>query len=309
MAPISDAPLKVTVLSVPGDPLSLTPTQRMLRLAWSRPSFKIGFAVFTTLLIAALIYPEISSIDPAKMNYKARLVPPLFFGEWTWSHPLGTDQLGRDMLVRCLVGLKYSVLIGGTTVILMFGVGCGLGLIAGFKGGWTDTVIMRLTDAQLSIPMIILAISILGVSRPTVPAIIMVLGLSGWPLYARVARSVTLSERGKEYIRGERVLGASDWRIIVLFVAPAILPPIAFVAILDVARMMIFESILGFLGLGVQPPTPTFGNIIADGRKYLINAWWIATMPGLFLLVTLTSLNLMGAALEIARNKVLKGAA
>ena len=302
--------------STPGDPAALSeargdlsPTQRMLRLAWSRTSFKVGFFVFATLLLLALIYPEVSGVDPTKMNYRARLVPPIFFGEWTWAFPLGTDQLGRDVFTRCLVGLRYSVLIGVTTVILMFAVGCGLGLVSGFKGGWTDTVIMRLTDAQLSIPMIILAIAILGVSRPTVPAIILVLGLSGWPLYARVARSVTLSERSKEYVRGERVLGASDWRIMLLFVAPAVLPPIAFVAVLDVARMMIFESILGFLGLGVQPPTPTFGNIIADGRKYLINAWWIATMPGLFLLVTLTSLNLMGAALENARNQVLKGSA
>ena len=286
-----------------------SPTARMLRLAWSRPSFKVGLVVFSTLLLAALVYPEISGIDPTKMNYRARLVPPILLGDWTWAHPLGTDQLGRDVFVRCLVGLRYSVLIGLTTVFLMFVVGCGLGLVSGFKGGWIDTAIMRLTDAQLSIPMIILAISILGVSRPTVPAIILVLGLSGWPLYARVARSVTLAERGKEYIRGERVLGASDWRIMLLFVAPAVLPPIAFVAVLDVARMMIFESILGFLGLGVQPPTPTFGNIIADGRKYLINAWWIATMPGLFLLVTLTSLNLMGSAMESARNKVLKGGA
>jgi len=250
----------------------------------------------------------VSGIDPTKMDFKARQVPPLFFGDWHWKHPLGTDQLGRDMLVRCLVGLRYSILIGVTTVMLMFVLGCGLGLVSGFRGGLTDTIIMRLTDAQLSIPMIILAIAILGVSRPTLPAIILVLGLSGWPLYARVARSVTLAERNKEYVRGERVLGASDLRIILLFVAPAVLPPIAFVAVLDVARMMIFESILGFLGLGVQPPTPTFGNIIADGRKYLINAWWIATMPGLFLLVTLTSLNLMGAALENARNQVLKGA-
>lgn len=287
----------------------VSPTARMLRLAWSRPSFRIGLIVFATLLVAALVYPEISGIDPTKMNYRARLVPPVLLGEWTWAHPLGTDQLGRDVFVRCLVGLRYSVLIGLTTVVLMFVVGCGLGLVSGFKGGWIDTAIMRLTDAQLSIPMIILAISILGVSRPTVPAIILVLGLSGWPLYARVARSVTLAERGKEYIRGERVLGASDLRIMLLFVAPAVLPPIAFVAVLDVARMMIFESILGFLGLGVQPPTPTFGNIIADGRKYLINAWWIATMPGLFMLVTLTSLNLMGSAMESVRNQVLRGSA
>ena len=118
-----------------------------------------------------------------------------------------------------------------------------------------------------------------------------------------------LSEKTKEYIKGQRVLGASDWRIIALFIAPAVLPPIAFVAVLDVAAIMIFESILGFIGLGIQPPTPTFGNIIADGRKYLINSWWIATMPGVFLLLTLISLNLMGSAMENARNKVLKGAA
>jgi len=288
---------------------TMTPTQRMLREAWSSLAFKVGFFLFALLLIGALIYPEISSIDPTKMNIRARLKPPLFIGDWSWAHPLGTDHLGRDLFVRCLIGLRYSVLIGCATVLMMFLVGCSLGLIAGFKGKLTDTIIMRITDAQLSIPMIILAIAILGVSRPSVPAIILVLGLSGWPLYARVARSVTLSEKGKEYIKGQRVLGASDWRIILLFVAPAVLPPIAFVAVLDVARMMIFESILGFLGLGVQPPTPTFGNIIADGRKYLLNAWWIATMPGVFMLVTLTSLNLMGSALEGARNNVLKGAA
>ena len=283
------------------------PTRKMLRLAWSSTAFKAGFFIFTALMLVALIYPEISSVDPTKMNYRARLLPPIFVGDWQWAHPLGTDQLGRDLLMRCLVGLRYSVLIGVTTVILMFSLGCGLGLVAGFKGGIIDTIIMRLTDAQLSIPMIILAIAVLGVSRPTVPAIILVLGMAGWPLYARVARSVTQAERQREYILGERVLGASDWRIIVLFVAPAVLPPIAFVAVLDVARMMIFESILGFLGLGVQPPTPTFGNIIADGRKYLINAWWVATMPGVFLLVTLTSLNLMGSAFEKARNLVLRG--
>ena len=118
---------------------------------------------------------------------------------------------------------------------------------------------------------------------------------------AWVARSAAVTERGKEYVRGLRVLGAGDWRILLLFAAPNILPPIAFVAVLDVARMMIFESILGFLGLGIQPPTPSFGSIIADSRKYLINAWWIATAPGVFLALTLTSINLMGAALERAR--------
>jgi peptide/nickel transport system permease protein len=282
--------------------------RRILSAAWGMTSFRIGLFVFLALLLASAIVPEISSMSATKMVVKDKFLPPLFLGDkWSWSHPLGTDQLGRDMLLRCLIGLRYSLLIGIITVVLIFIIGCGLGLFAGFKGKWWDTIIMRITDAQLSIPMIILAITILGVSRPTVPTIIIVLALSGWPLYARVARSAAVTERGLEYVRGLRVLGAGDWRILLLFAAPNILPPIAFVAVLDVARMMIFEAILGFLGLGIQPPTPSFGSIIADSRKYLINAWWIATSPGVFLAVALTSINLMGAALEKARNRVYGG--
>ena len=230
----------------------VTPTRRMLQIAAARMDFRIiGFGLLIGL---AIFLPLVSSIDPIKIAYSSKLLPPFPAPGWEWPHVLGTDQLGRDVLMRCLVGLRYSLFIGVTTVILMFVVGCSLGLYAGFRGGWVDAVIMRLTDAQLSIPMIILAITILGVSRPTVPAIILVLGLSGWPLYARVARSVALGERTRGYVLGERVLGASDLRIMLLFVAPVVLPPIAFVAVLDIARMMIFESILGFLGLGVQPP-------------------------------------------------------
>ena len=287
-----------------------TIARRILADAARTKGFWIGLGLITALLLLSLLYPEFSNINPMKMSVKEKFQPPMFLGEgWTWAHPLGTDQLGRDILLRCLIGLRYSLLIGICTVLLMFVVGCLLGIIAGFKGGWIDTIIMRITDAQLSIPMIILAIAILGVSRPSATSIIIVLGLSGWPLYARVARSVTQSERGKEFIRAARVLGASDWRIILLLIAPNILPPIAFVAVLDVARMMIFEAVLGFLGLGLQPPTPSFGTIIADGRKYLINAWWIATSPGVFLAIALTSINLIGAALERARNRVYSGEA
>ncbi|WP_172329129.1 ABC transporter permease [Mangrovicoccus sp. HB161399] len=284
-------------------------SSRIWRMAFASTEFKIGLAVFAILMLAAALYPELSGIDPTKMNIRAKMTPPLFMGEgWDWAHPLGTDQLGRDMLARVLVGLRYSILIGVTTTVLMLAVGALIGLVAGYYGKSVDTVLMRLTDAQLSIPMIILAITILGVSRPTIPSIIIVLGLAGWPVYARVMRSTIMAERKKEYVRGAMVLGATDFRIMVLLLLPLVLPPMAFVAVLDVARMMIFESVLGFLGLGVQPPTPTFGNIIADGRKYLLNAWWVATMPGVFLCLTLTSINLMGASLERARNKVYGGA-
>lgn len=280
-------------------------SKRIMQKAWRTKTFQAGFWIFVVMVLASIIWPELSSVSATKMVVKDKFMPPLFMGDkWSWAHPLGTDQLGRDMLMRCLVGLRYSLMIGIITVIVMFVVGCGLGLIAGFKGKWWDTVIMRVTDAQLSLPMIILAITILGISKPTVPTIILVLGLSGWPLYARVARSAAVAEREKEYVRGLRVLGAGDWRILLLYAAPNILPPIAFVAVLDIARMMIFEAILGFLGLGIQPPTPSFGSIIADSRKYLINAWWIATMPGIFLAVALTAINLMGSSLEKARNAV-----
>jgi peptide/nickel transport system permease protein len=212
------------------------------------------------------------------------------------------------MLVRSLVGLRYSLLIGVASVIVMLAIGCALGTIAGYFGGRTDAVIMRLTDAQLSIPMIILAISVLGVSRPTIPAIVLVLGVSNWPVYARIMRSIVMTERQREYVRAAKIGGSTDLRIILTLLLPLLLPPVLFTSVLDVARMMIFESTLGFLGLGVQPPTPTFGNIIADGRKYLLNAWWIATMPGLFLGLTLTSINLIGASLERARNTIHGGA-
>jgi peptide/nickel transport system permease protein len=131
-----------------------------------------------------------------------------------------------------------------------------------------------------------------------------VLGVSNWPVYARIMRSIVMTERQREYVLAAKIGGSTDLRIILALLLPLLLPPVLFTSVLDVARMMIFESTLGFLGLGVQPPTPTFGNIIADGRKYLLNAWWIATMPGLFLGLTLTSINLIGASLERARNSI-----
>jgi peptide/nickel transport system permease protein len=198
-------------------------------------------------------------------------------------------------------------MISLSAVIMMFVFGAAIGLVAGYYGGIVDTVLMRITDAQLAVPVIILAITILTVHRPTAESVTLVLALSGWPAYARVTRSVTLAERQREYVRGARILGASPGRIMVQMIAPNVLPPIAFVGVLDIARMMIFEAILGFIGIGVQPPTPTFGNIIADGRQYLINAWWISTMPGAFLFTMLLSINLVGASIERARNKILEG--
>lgn len=269
--------------------------------------FRIGFFVFFGLILLSVFGPSLLGVSATKFNVVDKFLPPVGFEGGSWAHLLGTDQLGRDLFARSLIGLRNALMIGLVSVIGMFILGSTIGMIAGYVGGWVDLILMRITDAQMAIPVIILAITILGVSRPTPFAIVCVLILAGWPAYARTARSVMLSERRKEYVRAAKILGASNLRILLVHVAPNILPPIAFVAVLDVARMMIIEAILGFIGIGIQPPTPTFGTIIADGTKYLLNAWWITTVPGLLLTISLCGINLMGGALERARNKLLQG--
>lgn len=296
--------LSSSISEVPEVP---TVNRRIWRITWSSMEFRIGLLAFVVLVLGAVMIPMISPHDPIKMNLKERFIPPAFMENGVWNHPIGTDQLGRDLLVRSMIGLRYSLFIGISSTALMFLVGSMIGIISGFKSKLTDAFLMRLCDINMSIPVIILAITILGIARPNMLKVITVLALAGWPLYGRVVRSVALAEREKEYIRGSRILGASDWRIMMTLLVPTILPPMAFVGVMDVARMMVYEAILGYIGLGIQPPTPTFGTIIADGRKYMLVQWWICSMPGIFLFITLTSLNIMGASLERARNKVLGG--
>ncbi|TPM38749.1 ABC transporter permease [Mesorhizobium sp. B2-2-3] len=269
--------------------------------------FRMGAVIFLGLLLLSVVAPTLLGLSATKFSVGLKFSPPFPEQGWVWPHMFGTDQLGRDLLARSLIGLRNALMIGIASVIGMFVIGSAIGMLAGYAGGWTSLILMRITDAQMSIPVIILAITILGVTRPTPMSVILVFILAGWPGYARIARSVTMSERRKEYVRAAKILGASDLRILLVHIAPNTLPPIAFVAVLDVARMMIFEAILGFIGIGIQPPTPTFGTIIADGTKYLMNAWWITTIPGLLLAASLCGINLMGGALERSRNKFLQG--
>jgi peptide/nickel transport system permease protein len=276
------------------------------RLALKNSGVLIGGLIFVSLVTASIIGPHVTPHDPYKMNVMNRLKPPVFISGGSWDHPLGTDGLGRDLLARVLGGLRVSLIIGFSTVIVIFVFGSSLGMVSGYYGGFVDTIQMRITDAQLSLPMIVLAIAILGVTRPNMFSIVLVLAISSWPIYARVTRGILLGERDKEYVRAAKIIGASGPRILIRYVAPGILPSVALVAILDIARMIIFEAILGFLGLSIQPPQPSFGNIIADGRKYLVNAWWIATMPGVVLSLLLISINMVGSGLEKVRKTILE---
>jgi peptide/nickel transport system permease protein len=276
------------------------------RLALKNSGVLIGGLIFVSLVTASIIGPHVTPHDPYKMNVMNRLKPPVFISGGSWDHLLGTDGLGRDLLARVLGGLRVSLIIGFSTVIVIFVFGSSLGMVSGYYGGFVDTIQMRITDAQLSLPMIVLAIAILGVTRPNMFSIVLVLAISSWPIYARVTRGILLGERDKEYVRAAKIIGASGPRILIRYVAPGILPSVALVAILDIARMIIFEAILGFLGLSIQPPQPSFGNIIADGRKYLVNAWWIATMPGVVLSLLLISINMVGSGLEKVRKTILE---
>ncbi|WP_226629634.1 ABC transporter permease [Alloyangia pacifica] len=304
---ISTAPLAAPKPALPST-RELAMGKRIWLATRSSPWFLLGAGLFGLLLLMALVSVFVFQVDPTKMNFVDKFTPPIFSEGANPAFPLGTDQLGRDMLSRALVGLQITFLIGLAATALSFVIGSAVGLYAGFVGGKIDQLLMRVVDIQMSIPPIILAITILGLARATPALVIAVLVLATWPNYARLTRAGALAERGQEYVRAARVLGASDIRIILLMVAPVALPPMAFAAVFDLARMMIFECVLDFLGIGLQPPTPTLGVIIADGRKYLINAWWIAVLPGVFLMLLLLSLNMMGTALERARNAVFEGA-
>lgn len=283
-------------------------TSRIFRRAWAYTEMRVAAAILIVLILLTIFGPLLIDASAIKINVAERFLPPIFMPGGQLPHFLGTDQLGRDLLLRSLIGLRNAFAIGIVSVTGMFLLGSSIGVYSGYRGGWVDVVLMRLTDVQMSIPVIILAITILGMSRPSAFLMVVVLILSGWPIYARVLRSMTLAERKKEYVRAAQILGASDLRIMIRHIAPSILPPICFIAVLDVARMMIFEAIFGFIGIGIQPPTPTFGTIIATGTQYLINAWWITVIPGVLLALALGSLNLMGGILERARNQALQGA-
>lgn len=282
-------------------------TRRILRRAWSYTEMRVATGIFLLLVLLTLFGPLLIDASATKMDVANKFLPPVFMEGGKLPHFFGTDQLGRDLMLRSLIGLRNAFAIGIVGVVGMFVLGCAIGIYAGYRGGWVDVILMRLTDVQMSIPVVILAITILGMSRPTPASVIAVLILASWPVYARVSRGVTLAERQKEYVRAAKILGATDFRIMLRHIAPSILPPIAFVAVLDVARMMIFEAIFGFIGIGIQPPTPTFGTIISSGTQYLLNAWWITIVPGFLLALALGSLNLMGGVLERARNHILQG--
>jgi peptide/nickel transport system permease protein len=264
-----------------------------------RPSRNVGYhlrrvpavvwacgLILVAMVLAAVFAPLVAPKDPYEQSLLLRLAPPAWMEESEPGYLLGTDEFGRDILSRMLYGARISLAVGLLGVVIGTVLGSVLGMLAGYFSGPVDEAIMTLADMQLAFPFILLAIAIIAVLGPSVPNLILLVGISGWMTYARVCRGVVLTLKEREFVQAVRALGGRDGRILFRHILPNILSPIIVLATLDLARLIILESTLSFLGLGVQPPDPSWGGMLGQGREYLDTAWWLSTFPGLAIMLT-----------------------
>jgi peptide/nickel transport system permease protein len=293
-------------VEVSGEAAAYSPTTRgrVIEALLHTPTGLAGTVVVAIVVVLAVLAPVIAPDDPNHIDLAHRLRPPAL---WTGggSGSLGTDRLGKDVLNLIIHGARLSLLIGSLAVVLSALVGVTLGLLAGYLGGKLDAMIMRAADVQLAFPFILLAIAIVGVLGPTVPNIVLVLALSGWVQFVRVVRAETLSLRQRPFIEATRIIGASSGRILRYHLLPNVLPSVIVLATLELGRVIILESGLAFLGLGIPPPAITWGAMLAEGRDYVREAWWLSVFPGLALLILVLAINLAGDALRNALDPTL----
>jgi peptide/nickel transport system permease protein len=255
---------------------------------------QLGLAIVAATLVAAVVAPALAPADPVRNDLLARLTPPVWLPGGSWEHPLGTDTLGRDVVSRLLYGARVSLIVGFSAVVVAGVLGLALGLVAGYYGGRLDDALMRLGDVQLAFPALVLAVAVLAVVGSGLGTIVVVLGVTGWVTYARIARGEALSLRHREFVEGARALGAGDAAILWRHVLPNVLPSITVVATFSIARTIIAEASLSFLGLGLPPPAPSWGAMLDEGRNYLTTGWWLALFPGLAILAVVLGINVVG---------------
>lgn len=259
------------------------------RSIWRHRNAVIGLALLGSLVFLTLVAAWVAPYDPNDQNIAKRLLPPFSEG-----HILGTDQLGRDILSRLLYGARVSLLVGTVAVAIGGTVGVLLGLVSGYYGGLVDDVVSWISNVQLAFPFVLLMIAVVAVLGPSLRNLIIVLGLGSWVVYARVLRGQVLAVRQRDFVEAARSVGVRELRVLRSHVLPNAVTPLIVIASFEVARMIILESALSFLGLGVEPDIPSWGAMLADGRSYLQVAWWLATLPGLVIMLTVLSVNLVG---------------
>lgn len=257
----------------------------------------IGLVIVLIVVVAALFGPWLVPFDPAAQDIMQRLKPPLWDGG-EGVHLLGTEALGRDVFSRLVMGARVSLLVGVAAVAVSSVVGITLGLIAGYEDRYAGRFLMALTDIQLAVPFLVLTLAVVAVVGASLWNLILVLGLTNWVQYTRVVRAECLVLREREFIQAARSMGASTPRILFSHLLPNVMSSVIVISSLLVAKMILFESSLSFLGLGVPPATPTWGAMIAEARNYIGNAWWVAAVPGLAIFATVVGINLVGDRLR-----------
>lgn len=262
------------------------------RQALRNPLALSGFIIILGILVLAALASYIAPYDPNAIDVKAILLPP------SWQHLMGTDGLGRDVFSRMLFGAQISLLVGFVAVGIATSIGIVLGAISGYYRGWVDVVIMRLVDVMLSIPTFFLILAVIAFLTPSIWNIMIVIGLTSWMGVTRLVRAEFLSLRGREFVMASETLGARDFRMIFIHMLPNSLTPIMVSFVLGVASAVLVESGLSFLGLGVQAPQASWGNILTDGKEYIQFAWWLSLFPGIAILLTVLGYNLLGEGLR-----------
>lgn len=265
----------------------------------------IAFAFLVLLFFGAIFGPSLIEGADVSMNLGKRNAPPFTFDEGL-AYWLGADSLGRPILPRLLLAARTTLAISMSVVFLSLMIGSALGIVAGFYSGRMGNIIMRGADLVMSFPSLLLAVIVLYVLNPYVFNVVIVLAITRIPIYVRVARAEVLEVKERLFVESARSMGASDWRILRLHITPIILPTLLTVASLDLANVMLAESSLSFLGIGVQPPAITWGLMVADGRNYLTSAWWLAFWPGMAILLTALSANLLSSWMRIAMDPKLR---
>ncbi|MEM6427719.1 MAG: ABC transporter permease [Deinococcota bacterium] len=264
-------------------------SRRRIRLRISDITGIAGLLVIACLVLAAIFAPQLTSFDPELVDFNKFLQPP-----GTDGHILGTDTLGRDVLTRIVFGSRVTLIVGFLSVVFSALFGCTLGLIAGYFGGWLDILITRITDIQLSFPFILLALTISALFGDGLWNVTLSLAIAGWPVYVRVVRGGVLTVKEREFTTAAKSLGSGSGRILLRHILPNVIGSIVVVATLQVSQFIIAEATVSFLGFGVQPPTPAWGTMLSEGRTYLYVAWWVTVFPGLALVLTALSMNLIG---------------
>lgn len=244
--------------------------------------------------VCAILAPQLAPYPPAKSDLSARLRPPAWMARGSAAHLLGTDQLGRDILSRLVYGARISLLVGIVSSLLGGTIGLALGLLSGYLRGRTDSVVAKLIDIQLAFPFLLFAITVIAVLGPSLRNLLVILALSGWVTYARVVRGQTLSLREMDFVQSARSLGCPAWWILGRHLLPNVVSYALVIMTTEIGRLIVLESTLSFLGLGVPPPTPSWGMSLADGKEYLITGWWLATFPGLAIMLVVLSTNVLG---------------